>query len=233
LLVVEVPDAGLYSAGDIGELSKLDRALESLGTTTVSGGARTIDLAPAVPQTLRLENPDGTPRVLQQASIWSYATLLGHCARPDGIGAIDVTTDAGGIARFRAPRGRLFLLAEHYAGERMSWHELQPGIEHVVRARWEKRPERDFVFRIRRPDGTPARTMVFADGDGCDVSFRELGQTDAKGDVVAHYSPDEGFSGIWIGADFDDRRVYLSPEQYRELDRTSGVNIVWPLDAKQ
>src|SRR5689334_5403995 len=192
LVTLEVPGVGWYGPQEFQNAQDLPRAIERLGRVRVGvDHIRTLDLAPAIPQRVLLKNPDGTPRVNQHFTVWAFATSIGHCARTTGFGQIDLTTDNAGIARFRAPIGKKFLLAEHFdekTGEKRDREALDSEVDHALRARWERRPERDFVFRIRHDDGSPAKAEVVAEGDGCDVSFRSFGKTDAQGDVTSRFS---------------------------------------------
>src|SRR4029077_12330214 len=166
---------------------ELARAIERLGKIGSSvGNGHALDPAAPVRQRIRLQNPDGTPRANQSVTVLAFATSIGHCARTTGFGPIDLKTDDTGIASFRAPIGKEFLVVEHFdekTDEKRNGEDLDPGTDHTIRARWEKKPERDFVLRIRQEDGTPAKAEVFADGDGCDVSGRSFGKTNAKGEV--------------------------------------------------
>jgi hypothetical protein len=234
LVALEVPGVGWYGPREVENVQGLERAVDGLGTAGMARGKRAIDLAPAVDQILRLQNLDGTARANQEVSLWAFGTIIGHCAVPAGFGELRVATDSRGTAAFRAPSGSLFLVAEHFDNndERQTLEELRAGSEHTFRSRWDKRPVRDFVFRIRRPDGAPAKAEVVAEGDGCARSGGLLGRTDARGDVATRFSLDDGFTGISIGGEDDGDRDVLGTEEYRELERTGSVTITWPRTPK-
>jgi hypothetical protein len=140
-----------------------------------------------------------------------------------------LTTDADGVARFSAPLARFFLSALYFDDKHLprEGEYLTPGSEHVLRKIWDKPPERNFIFRIRRPDGTPSVAEVFVGGDGCDRSGFFLGKTNAAGNVSATFSLDDAVD-IWIGEDgYDDRR-FLTPDESEQLERTGEITIVWP-----
>jgi len=239
LFALEVPNVGWYGPSEVVNAQEVSRAIDALGVTRVAGGIHAIELPSSVSQTLRLENPDGTPRPNQDVTLWAFETAIGHCALEVGIGPIPLVTDARGVARFRSPVRELFLSATYFdpqTREEKHGESLSAGREHVFRQQWEQRkePERAIVVHVLGRDAKPARAEVFVEGPwdfaGCSQPTRSLGKTNAEGVVSASISFDDVW-GIWIGEDGYDDQMRLTDQELNQLRRTGEISLVWPRPA--
>jgi len=226
LVAIEMPGVGWYGPREFANVQELDRAIEGLGQTSSKASHR-VDLPAAVPQILRVQNPDGTPRANQEVTLWTFETSIGHCARPTGFGEFRLTSDANGVARFRAPLSKLFLTARYFDAttkEQGRGESLEPGREHVIRKLWEKTrtPARTFKFRLQQPDGKPVTADVVVEGswdlDGCSTPVTPLGTTNSAGELSAIISLDDA-AAIFIDSN-DDAKNYRTADEISPLGRS-------------
>ena len=168
--------------------------------------------------------------------LWAFETSIGHCARPTGFGEFALTSDANGVARFRAPLSKLFLTAKYFDAttkEQGQGESLEADREHIFRKLWEKTraPERTFVFRVRRPGGEPTAAEVIIQGawdlDGCSNPVKSLGATNEAGDLSAKFSEDD-VESILIDGNYDAETYNLTPEEIAQLFRQSDITVIWP-----